>query len=217
MPNNFLRFIVFTAVVLGVLVGALRLTSLRWWKVPEDDPDLAASVAPTLSPGDWLILWRATAPGFGDLVLCPDPEDPSEIFVGRIAGEPGDSLQVDDAGAITVNNSRMRSEVACDPPSFRVANPRSGDEVELRCDIEALGGVRHPRALVPPTGVMRPSAFKREIEPGAIFLVSDNRLYPFDSRDFGSLPKASCKEAIIFRLVSRLGFSDVKARLSWIR
>lgn len=216
MPNNFLRIIVFTAVVLGVLVGVLRLTSLRWWRVPEDDPDLAASIAPTLSPGDWLILWRATSPGFGDLVLCPDPEDPSEVFVGRIAGEPGDRVRVDELGMITVNNARMRSEVACDPPKFKVANPRSGDEVELTCDIEALGGVRHPRALVPSTGVTRPPAIDREIEPGAIFLVSDNRLYPFDSRDFGLLPEASCNEAIIFRLVSRLGFSDVKARLSWI-
>jgi signal peptidase I len=217
MPNNSIRFIVFTAVVLGLLVGALRFTCLRWWKVPEDDPDLAASVAPTLSPGDWVILWRATSPGFGDLVLCPDPEDPSEVFVARIAGEPGDTLQVDDGGNVTVNKSRMRSEVACDPPKFTVANPRNGDEVELRCDIEALGGAHHRRALVPPTGVMRPSAFKTEVEPGSVFLLSDNRLYPFDSRDFGPLPKASCKEAVVFRLVSRLGFSDVKARLSWIR
>jgi hypothetical protein len=50
-----------------------------------------------------------------------------------------------------------------------------------------------------------------------LFLVSDNRLYPFDSRDFGPLPQASCQETVIFRLVSRLGFSDVKKRLSWIQ
>jgi type IV secretory pathway protease TraF len=55
------------------------------------------------------------------------------------------------------------------------------------------------------------------VEPGSVFLVSDNRRYPFDSRDFGPLPKASCNEAIVFRLVSRLGFSDVDTRLTWIQ
>jgi signal peptidase I len=217
MPNSSLRFLVFTLLVVGVAVGALRLTCLRWWKVPEDDPDLTASLAPTLAPGDWLILWRATAPGFGDLVLCPDPEDPNEVFVGRIVGEPGDTLSIDDMGWVTVNNVRMRSEVACDPPKFTVPNPRSGAAVDMRCDIETLGGVHHQRALVPPTAAVKPTALRREVEAGALYLVSDNRLYPFDSRDFGPLPQASCKEAVIFRLVSRLGFSDVKKRLSWIQ
>jgi signal peptidase I len=217
MPNTFIRVVVFTAVVLGVLVGVLRLTCLRWWKVPEDDPDLTASLAPTLSPGDWVILWRATAPGFGDLVSCPDPEDPNEVFVARIVGEPGDVLSIDDSGGITINNVRIRSELSCEPAKFSVPNPRSGDPVELRCDIEVLGGVHHKRALVPPIATAQPSALRRDVEPDTIFLVSDNRLFPFDSRDFGPLPQASCKETVIFRLVSRLGFSDVKKRLSWIQ
>jgi signal peptidase I len=217
MPNTFIRVVVFLTVVLGVLVGVLRLTCLRWWKVPEDDPDLTSSLAPTLWPGDWVILWRATPPGFGDLVLCPDPEDPKEVFVARIVGEPGDTLAIDDSGSITINNVRIRSEFACDPQKFTVPNPRNGDPVELRCDIEVLGGVHHRRALIPPSASMKPSAIEREVAPGSLFLVSDNRLYPFDSRDFGPLPQASCEEAVVFRLVSRLGFSDVKQRLSWIQ
>jgi signal peptidase I len=217
MANTFLRVVVFTAVVLGALVGGLRLTCLRWWQVPVDDPDLAASLAPTLGPGDWVILWRGTAPGFGDLVLCPDPEDPNEILLGRIVAEPGDHLSIDDMGSLTVNNARMRSERACDPPKVKVANPRSGDEVELSCDIETIGGVHHQRTLIPSIATPKPTALNREIEAGAIFLVSDNRLYPFDSRDFGPLPQAGCREAVVFRLVSRLGFSDVKKRLSWIQ
>jgi hypothetical protein len=57
----------------------------------------------------------------------------------------------------------------------------------------------------------------REVEPSSVYLISDNRLFPFDSRDFGPLPTASCKETFIFRLVSRLGFSHVKSRLTWIQ
>src|SRR5688572_22140260 len=116
MGSGFIRLFGFTVIMLGALVGVLRLTCLRWWQVPLDDPDLAASIAPTLGAGDWVILWRATAPGFGDLVLCPDPEDPSEVFIGRIAAEGGDKLEIDPRGMLTVNNSRIRSERACDSP-----------------------------------------------------------------------------------------------------
>lgn len=218
MSSGFIRVFGFTVVALGIIVGVLRLTCLRWWQVPEDDADLAASIAPTLSPGDWVILWRATAPGFGDLVLCPDPEDPSEVFIGRIAGEGGDTLKIDEMGMLTINNSRIRSERACETQKFTVANPRSGAEVELRCDIETMGGVHHQRALVPsPKTPLKPVSMTREVEPGSVYLISDNRLFPFDSRDFGPLPKASCGEAFIFRLVSRLGFSHVNSRLTWIQ
>jgi signal peptidase I len=216
MATSIIRIIVFCAVVLGVVVAGLRFTCLRWWQVPVDDPELAASIAPTLAPGDWIILWRASAPGFGDLVVCPDSENPGDMFIGRIAGEPGDRLEVDDAGTITVNKARARSEHACESPKFLVDNPRNGEPIELRCDVELLGGVHHKRALVPEKG-LRPTPAKHEVEAGAVYLISDNRVYPFDSRDFGAVAQASCNETVVFRLVSRLGFSDVQTRLSWIQ
>jgi signal peptidase I len=218
MSSSIIRVLGFTILTLGALIGVLRLTCLRWWQVPEDDPDLAASIAPTLAPGDWLILWRATSPGFGDLVLCPDPEEPSEVFIGRIAAEGGDTLKINEMGGLTINNSTIRSERACESPKFTIVNPRSGAEMELRCDIETMGGVHHQRALVPtPKTPLKPQTMTREVEAGSVFLISDNRLFPFDSRDFGPLPQASCKEAVIFRLVSRLGFSHVRTRLTWIQ
>lgn len=217
MLASITRTIVFVSIVLGLLVGVLRLTCLRWWQVPADDPDLVASIAPSLGGGDWVILWRATAPGFGDLVMCPDPEDPAAVFIGRIAGEPRDRLSVDEVGVITVNNARARSEHACDPAMFTLENPSTGEPMELRCDVETLGGVHHKRALIPQKSPIKPQPLKnRPIEAGGVFLISDNRLFPFDSRDFGPLPQASCRERIAFRLVSRLGFSDVEHRLSWI-
>ena len=50
-----------------------------------------------------------------------------------------------------------------------------------------------------------------------VFLVSDNRRFPYDSRRFGSLDAESCKESIFFRLVSKNGFLDVKPRFTYIR
>ena len=217
MTSGIIRFTVFFVVIIGALVGVLRLTCLRWWQVPADDPDLSASLAPTLQGGDWIILWRATEPSFGDLVLCPDPEDPAEVVIGRIAGEPGDLLAIDTSGRLEINGSRITSDSNCNQPKLTVEHPRSGEEIELRCDIEQLGGRYHQRALVPARAPLKPIASKREVAAGTVYLISDNRYLPFDSRDFGPLARASCGETVIFRLVSRLGFSDVAARLSWIQ
>jgi hypothetical protein len=47
--------------------------------------------------------------------------------------------------------------------------------------------------------------------------VSDNRQFPWDSREFGAVPRATCTEAVVFRLVSKDGFFDVANRFTLIR
>ena len=39
------RWLLWTLIGFGVVIGALRAVALRWWKVPEGDPWLEASVA----------------------------------------------------------------------------------------------------------------------------------------------------------------------------
>jgi signal peptidase I len=216
MPMNLFRTALWGLFFLGILVGLARLTCLRWWQVPEDDPTLTASLAPTLRAGDWVILWRLTPPGFGDLVMCPDPGEAGQIVVGRIAAEGGDHLTVDDDGALRVNEARAVSETTCKRSTVEVSHPGSGDPVELRCDIEVLGGVHHKRALRQ-AGGLKPMPVNADVPAGQLYLVSDNRYYPFDSRAYGTVPQESCPETVVFRLVSRLGFGDVDSRLSLIQ
>ncbi|HKO92841.1 MAG TPA: signal peptidase I [Polyangiaceae bacterium] len=216
MPSNLIRNLAWALFFMGILVGVARLTCLRWWQVPEDDPTLTTSLEPTLHAGDWLILWRLTPPGYGDLVMCPDPGEAGEIVVGRIAAESGDRLSIDEDGSLMVNNSRAISERHCKRASFEVSHPRTGAAVELRCDIETLGGVHHQRGLKPQGG-LRPMPVNVTVPSGQLYLVSDNRFYPFDSREYGPVPQESCTETVIFRLVSRLGFFDTESRLNLIQ
>jgi signal peptidase I len=216
MPTSFLRNTFWALFVAGILVGLARLTCLRWWQVPEDDPTLTTSLAPSLRAGDWLLLWRLTPPGFGDLVLCPDPGEAGQIVIGRVAAEGGDHLTIDEEGALKVNSLRAVSETTCKHSTVEVSHPRSGDPVELRCDIEVIGGVHHQRALRP-SGGLKPMPVNVDVKSGQLYLVSDNRYYPFDSRDYGAVPRESCAETVVFRLVSRLGFSDVDSRLTLIQ
>jgi signal peptidase I len=209
------RVLFWTAVVLGVVVGGLRAFAIRWWRVPEGDPYLAASIAPTLRAGDLVLLWRATPPAFADLVVCPEPGRPDRVTVGRIVGESGDTISVVDAD-VTVNDKHPISERACNPIEFVVPDPNSGEDVRQSCQVENLGGHLHMRGA---TGEHRlpPLSVKREVAAGKVFLVSDNRLYPYDSREFGTVDRSSCRETVVFRLWSRAGFFEVGSRFSFIQ
>lgn len=213
--DKIVRFIVWTAVVVGAIVGLARLTVLRWWRVPMDDPYVEASIAPTLRGGDLVLLWRATGPSFGALVVCPDPEDSSRVVIGRIVGEGGDRVSID-GDRLEINDRSAHTETACSDTVFQLADPTTGSPVEQSCSIEDLGGVGHMRGDAA-GDKLGPPPSTREVGPGKLFLLSDNRRYPYDSRNYGSLDAASCKESIFFRLVSKHGFFDVKPRLTYIR
>lgn len=215
MPVNLFGKFMGFAMVLGVLIGFLRLTAIRWWQVPLDDPELTTSLAPSLWPGDWVLQWRLTAPGVGALVNCPDPEDPSERVVGRIATLGGARVRLREHGKLDVSGQKIKVEQTCRKSSFFVEDPNNGSEITLHCDIEIIGGIHHDRGTKRDARIPVPDV-DDEVEPDQLYLVSDNRQFPFDSRDFGPLEPSACRERIFFRLVSERGFGDVESRLSWI-
>lgn len=204
-----------TVLVLGVLVGAARALAIRWWRIPEGDPYLAASIAPTLAAGDLVLLWRASPPHFGDLVVCPEPERPDRIVIGRVVGENGDSVSVVDAD-VTVNDRKPSTERACNPREFTVEDPNSGEQVKQICQVENLSGHLHKRGST--SGhKLPPLSIKRDVALGQFFLLSDNRLYPYDSREFGTASASSCRETVVFRIWSRAGFFDGESRFDVIQ
>ena len=209
------RFLFWVALVLGVVIGFARLTAIRWWRVPQDDPYLTASLSPSIRGGDLILLWRLTKPGFGDLVLCPEPKRPDRVVIGRLVGESRDELEVVGAD-ITINRKRQSVESNCAERSFKEHDPGTGIEVEQYCSIEDLGGGTNFRGEIP-TEAQRPAEVKTTVPEGTVWLVSDNRLYPYDSRDFGPVPRETCAETVFFRLVSAAGFFDTKTRNQYIR
>jgi signal peptidase I len=210
--RKLVRFLVWTAIVLGALIGIARLVAIRWWQVPDNDRYLEASVGPTLRGGDWVLLWRATKPKFGDLVVCPEPGHDERVVVGRLLGEAGDKISIDGM-SVRVNAKNSETEHTC--PAFKVVAPNTGAEVEEDCQIEALGGVTHMRGSTP--GQTVAAKVDQVVGEGQVFLVSDNRTYPYDSRDFGQVHRETCREFVFFRLIGKLGYFDSESRLSYIQ
>lgn len=207
------RFALWLLVVVGAIVGMLRLTAIRWWKVPDDDPYLAASLAPTLRAGDWVLLWRLTPPVPGLLTICPEPKHPDRVVVGRAVGDAGDTVKVE-GSQLFLRGRAQDNEGDCNDSTFSVVDPETGKEVEQDCSVEVAQGLRHLRGDSP----KKPEKpdFETTVAEGEFVLVSDNRLFPYDFRDYGPVDRASCTETVFFRIVGAEGFGD-KTRFSYIR
>ncbi len=210
--RKFLRFLLWLVVIVGAVVGLLCAFAIRFFTVP-DDLIMAASVRPTLRGGDLVVLWRLTAPKFGDLVVCPEPDNPGQYVVGRLLAEGGDTVEVK-GDRVWVNGEQSETEMACG--EFSVVDPDTEAELEMRCDVEVTGTHRHHigqsgghQKIVQPV--------RDELTEEEIYLVSDNRLYPYDSRDYGAVPRDTCTETVVFRVVGVDGWGDSQTRLTYIR
>lgn len=208
---KFMKGLLWTCGILAIVAAVLRLTVLDVWRVP-DDPRLSASVAPSLSGGDVVIMLTRGAPSFGDLVRCPDPEIAQAYVVGRIAGFGGDSIQIE-GSQLSVNGKNYPDQSSCPTPTINVTHPTAGSSVEMSCGVVEMGGGWHYRATSSDVPATRHTAV---VGDGMAFLLSDNRRFHDDSRDYGTVPASSCKDRIVFRLWGKGGWSDSATRLSYI-
>ncbi|HET8586608.1 MAG TPA: nickel-type superoxide dismutase maturation protease [Candidatus Limnocylindria bacterium] len=80
--------------VFGLAVG-LTAVARRWTDVVAVR---GSSMAPALEPGDLLLVerwtYRRRAPRPGEVVLAPDPRQPSRELIKRVAAVRGDALDV---------------------------------------------------------------------------------------------------------------------------
>lgn len=208
------RWLLWTLISFGVLAGILRATAIRWWRVPSDDPYLDASIAPSVRGGDLVLLWRLSEPSVGSLVLCPEPKHPERVAIGRMVGEENNHVRVE-GSRIFVNEKAFPTEGSCSDDHFTVKPPQGGPPVEERCSVEVASGLTHLRGEAEATADVAP--LELDLKAGQVALISDNRRYPYDSRDFGPVDRSTCKETVFFRVVGPGGFFDSSRRFQYIR
>lgn len=194
-----------------VLALILRIVALDVWTLPED-PYLV-STAPTLGPGDTVIMLRRGTPTFGDLVRCADPQDPSAWVIGRIAGVEGDDVEIE-GHRLTVNGTNYRGETACAQQKVFVIHPQTLKEVELSCEVVPMGGGWH--YSIAAMGQHLEQKKTAHVGPGKVFLLSDNAAMHDDSRDFGLVDRDTCTQRPLLRLWGKGSWADDSNRFSWI-
>ncbi len=214
--RSLIRFLLWGVIFVAGILAVARFTAFRWLRLPIDDPVLAASVRPTLWEGDLILTARFMKPHFGDLVLCPEPDYPSRYVIGRVLGEGGDHVEFHD-GVPTTNGKAATSERRCDPAVFTFPHPdNEAEEVSQDCSWLELAHHLHKSGTIG-AHTFRPKDTAVDVPDGKLYLVSDNRLFPYDSRDFGFVDVETCKETIVARIMSKEGWMDSKNRLNYIQ
>jgi signal peptidase I len=211
--SGFGRFVAWAVIPTALVGGLLRMFVFEPWVVPKDDW-LNASTAPTLDAGDTVLLLTVGTPGVGDLVRCKDPEEPSAFVIGRIVGKGGDIVEIGTA-SLKVNGHGYYSSESCADGGYTVLSPETQARMDLVCGRVEFAGGWHLMGRVPKAKSEPPKSHK--VEPGKLFLVSDNRDIHDDSRDFGQVAAESCDRRIAFRLWGAKGWTDGKRRLTLVR
>jgi signal peptidase I len=199
--------------VVIVVGGVLRALFVEPWTLP-DDPRTSAAVAPSLAGGDTVLFMFRNKPAFGDLVRCKDPDDATRFVVGRVVGLAGDTVDVDGA-ELRVNGTRYIGEMACAERTFTIPHPTAGSTVEITCDQVEIAG--HPMFRGVGKVASMDSPLTKTVGSGMLFLLSDDRSYHDDSRDFGVVPVENCTGRIVFRLWGKDGWSNVQRRMTFVQ
>jgi signal peptidase I len=150
-----------------------------------------ASMLPTIVPGDrFLADKRVNRPGGiplarGDVALFIYPNNRTMIFVKRIIGLPGDTIEIDGT-SLRVNGRELRgaevqdlgdpsrNQLLADHWAYRESGDRGGYTVLWKKG--AVAG-----------------RLKFEVPNAQVFVLGDNRGASVDSRQFGVLPVADVK------------------------
>lgn len=207
------RGLFWCAAFLIVIGLVMRAAFVDVWVLP-DDLKTSASVAPSLAGGDAILFMHRNKPAFGDLVRCSDPDDPARFVVGRVVGLAGDTVETE-GRELSVNGKRYIGQMACAEPKATIPHPTSGSTVEIWCDQVEIAGHPHMRGWSEKAGIFTPA--KATVGQGMLYLLSDDRSYHDDSRDFGTVPVESCTGRIIFRLWGKEGWSDDKRRMMFVQ
>lgn len=210
--KGWMKALLWTAGILGIVFGVLRIWFIEFQRIPEDRNDLRNwANAPNLEPGDFVLVWRGSTPHVGDMVRCVDPDDPGRWMVARVVGIAGEKVEMVD-GVVLINNFRTRIN-ACEGEPRKTMSPE-GVEVDFTCNSEELGASRHDMYGPGSATQMAPVV----VEAGKVFLLSDNRQEAFahDSRQVGSMPIEACSQRLAVRLWSKKGWSDSSRRMSFL-
>jgi signal peptidase I len=210
--NTLFRVLAWVAVIGGAICAIVYFAYADVWTLPSDDPRLLASVEPTLRGGDLVLVARHGSPALGDVVRCPDPDEPRRWVVGRLVGVGGADLMLHGQD-FQLSGSRESSEANCG--TVKMSNPATGDDVTLTCRNREFAGKEYSTLHRGDVEVQAEGAAQRHVPPGQIFLISDNRYLHLDSRDFGSVQEATCSR-ILFRLWGASGFTDGSRRFNFI-
>jgi len=174
---------------LAVGLTALRLFFVDLVTVPH------SSMAPTLTAGDRVLVWRRADADLGDIMLCQHPLRPDALVMGRVVALAGHAIESQDERLILDDEPLSKVEWA--------SNMRFYDAVREKLANVRVGRVdyhgQHRHAFILHEGDV--FQLRRYNVARGVYLLGDNRSEPAaDSRSFGEVDVIKCKGQVFMRL-----------------
>jgi len=143
-----------------------------------------ASMEPNFHNGDYLIVdelsYRFRDPERGEVIVFKFPQDPSQRYIKRIIGLPGETVQTQN-GSIIISSSE------------------NGEDTFILDETEYLSSLNHNTQF---------SSFV--LEEDEYFVLGDNRRFSSDSRRWGVLPEKNIVGRTLIRLLPPNAFAKVE-------
>ncbi|MCK9459239.1 MAG: signal peptidase I [Proteobacteria bacterium] len=164
------------------------------------------SMVPTLVPGDIFVVSTISLLGQGDIAVCENPDDSSELVALRVLGVPGDEIEFH-RNHVVISGEMIQHSV--EDPIFYV-DRTSGEEMQyaVRIAEELVGGRLYHVALMDRAGGKEHR--KTVVPEDHFFVAGDNRNLAVDSRNFGTIPIDSCVGKAVFLLWPGEDSGDLK-------
>jgi signal peptidase I len=196
-----------------VLVSAAQSAAIRGglvegFKIP------AGSMLPTLEVGDHVMVDRRPRPiQRGDVIVFQYPPDPTKDFIKRVVAIGGDTIEIKD-DALVLNGAAVPTAVAGPArfPDFDEITGQWSDRAYAAHD-ERLG--ERTYRVLSDDGARPPqlsSMAPKQVPPGHVFVLGDNRDNSHDSRYWGTVPLELVKGRALF-----LYWSSGPAGVRWQR
>ena len=94
-----------------------------------------ASMVPNFEDGEYLVIdqlsYRIREPKRGEVIVFRYPQQPSQFFIKRIVGLPGESVSVDN-GQIVIRNDKHAQGVVLNEAAYLDGSVRTGGNVALQ-------------------------------------------------------------------------------------
>ena len=206
--QGFLRVVVWMAVIFCAACALLYFTVFDVLTVPSDDPAMLASMTPNVGAGDLLLTLRHGEVHGGNLVRCTDPQEPRRFVIARLEAIGGETVEIQNQ-RVNVGGKGLSIIRGCGQTAT-LTKAVTNEQLTFACMVEEFSS-EHDILVYPDSN--EGSTAKSTVASDKGFLVSDNRYWHLDSRDYGQVPLASCSH-IVFRLWSGAGWFDAHHRLN---
>lgn len=143
------------------------------------------SLEPNFSDGDYLIIdeisYRFRDPQRGEVIVFKYPNDPSQRYIKRIIGLPGETIEIKDGQVMVYRQGEEKAEEALDESDYLSSTVSTSGNLNLTLQEEEY------------------------------FVLGDNRPVSSDSRRWGTLPRENIIGRVLARLWPFVAFAKIEA------